>query len=383
MIRVFFTITYLPLLLLLISCGAQTTDTLIESPQNAVADTETTDEPKQETQPIEKPQSNNWEKLVMLEIRDQQGTVTSRMPFPQGWKMQKAAAGQPSLVGPNGVQVINYPYKSFIYVNDPQMQQMYYQSGQTLRYWPGAEQWVQQDLVQPLGQEGWQLQRWYPVPEVARMDKWYNDQLYKAMPAQLDVLAIGSEWRDANGDRAFIISHIIVSTDQTMQTWYYFSSLLTADEDHFDRAVKQYIFSMANTRYELGPIMAYNQREAQKAGQSWAAFNQRMAQNQAAFERQQRNYVNNSNAINDAIMDGWKERNASSDRMQEKTVDGIWEQGNAVNSSTGDQYKTSNNYNHYWINSRGEYISTNQSNYDPNLDQDLNGSNWEQLQKVD
>ena len=35
------------------------------------------------------------------------------------------------------------------------------------------------------------------------------------------------------------------------------------------------------------------------------------------------------------------------------------------------------------MNSNGEHISTNQSTYNPNLDENMNGVQWQELQKVD
>ncbi len=110
--------------------------------------------------------------------------------------------------------------------------------------------------------------------------------------------------------------HVIVSETAELQNWYYFSTGLQANKTAFEGARKQLIFSLANTHYPLEPIMEYNQREAEKAGKSWAAFNQRLAQNQANFEASQRAHVNRTNAINDAIMSGWRERNTAGEKIR-------------------------------------------------------------------
>ena len=120
--------------------------------------------------------------------------------------------------------------------------------------------------------------------------------------------------------------------------------------------------------------------EAEKAGRSWQEHNARMARNQAAFEAQQREFVNRSNAVNDSIMAGWRARDAASDRQHERTIDGIREEENAWTGS-GEQYKTSIHYNNYWLSSDGRYVSTNQDGYDPNRDQNLDDQNWERLRK--
>lgn len=333
--------------------------------------------------PAAKPAAGNWEKLTMVAFRDAQGTVIAEAPFPSGWNvLGTVRPGEASITGPDGVKIMDQPGQSFIFTQDPRMRQIYQQSGQRVRPWPGPDRMVQEDFVPALSQQGWRLLRSYEVPEVSRVDRWYNDQLFKAVPMQVQVIAVGSDWeKDADGSRAFMITHVQVSNTAQLQTWYYSSSVLKAAPEHFETARKQYIFSLANTRHALGPIMAYNEAEAQKAGQSWAAHRQRMAQNQANFEQQQRNFVNKSNAINAAIMNGWRERNAASDRQQERFVDTINERTQVVDPGTGQQYKVDSHYNQYWRNSSGDFISTNQTGYNPNLDENMNNERWQQLQQ--
>lgn len=143
------------------------------------------------------------------------------------------------------------------------------------------------------------------------------------LPSRSEVAAFGIDWKKSDGTPYFTLLHLNVSTSDAMQQWYYWTSGLEANADYFETAKKQLLFALANTRYNLEPIMTFNGEEEQRVGQSWAAHNQRMAQNQANFEAQQRAFVNKSNAINDAIMSNWRERNASSNRNQENYIDGI------------------------------------------------------------
>lgn len=107
-----------------------------------------------------------------------------------------------------------------------------------------------------------------------------------------------------------------------------------------------------------------------------------MAQNQANFEASQRAHVNRTNAINDAIMSGWQQRNAASDKQQEQFLDVINERTNVVDASTGQKYKVSSGSNQYWMNSNGEYIGTQHHDYNPNLDDNMNNQKWQELQEV-
>ncbi|HLP52931.1 MAG TPA: hypothetical protein VK154_18710 [Chitinophagales bacterium] len=325
--------------------------------------------------------SGSWEKLVPVPFKDNQGQVTAVMPLPSSWKLG-TGNGQPTFTGPNGIKVTDYPAQSFMYVTDPRLQQSYYQSGMKMRAMPGVDALIQQDIAPWAANRGLQYVRHYEVPEVSKIDKWYSDQLYKAVPSRTEMVAIGTEWKSADGAPFFMLLHINVSNTAEMQNWYYMATSVEAEPEYFERAKKQLLFSLANTHYPLEPIMAYNQREAQKAGQSWAAFNQRMAQNQANFEASQRAHVNKTNAINDAIMGNWRASNESSDRQHEQFVDAITERTKVVDPTTGQQYKVSSGYNHYWMNSDGHYISTDKFSYNPNLDENINNIKWQELNEV-
>lgn len=320
----------------------------------------------------------------MQPFRDGQGTVVVEMPFPAGWKIiANHKQGEPTITGPNGVRITDYPLQTYLYTSDPQMQQTYRMSGQRLRALPDVERLVQEDMVPWAEKRGLKFERQYEVAEISTIDKWYSDQLFKAMPTRSKVVAIGTEWSTASGEKCFVLLHLNSSDGQNLQMWSYYCTALEAEKSHFETARKQLIFGLANARYNLKPIAEYNQREAQRVGQSWAAHNQRMAQNRAAFEASQRAFVNRSTAAHDALMAGWNERNAASDKNQERFIDTINERTKVTDPSSGNNYKVESGYNHYWMNADGKYLSTDKQDYDPNLDKSLNDQKWQELKKKD
>jgi hypothetical protein len=339
--------------------------------------------PSREKAPQENKGNVNWQRLVMHQFLNSNGEVMAEMPLPADWQRSEGnTKGQPSFTGPHGLKVTDYSLRNFMYTNDPRMQQVYFQSGQQLRSMPGIEQLIAQDIVPQANSMDLHFVRYYQLEDVSRTEKWYSDQLYKAVPSQSEVGSIGTDWTTSSGDPYFLIVHLNVSTTAELQLWSYWCTTLEAEKEYFPLAKKQLLFGLANTHYPLEPIMTYNRSEAEKAGQSWAAFNQRMAQNQAAFEANQRAHVNRTNAINDATMQGWNDRNASSDRQQAQTIDGIYERTNVVDPSTGQRYKVSAGNNQYWMNNNGEYIGVNRPDYDPNLDENMNDLKWQQLNEV-
>lgn len=318
-----------------------------------------------------------WEKLELKKIGDGKGNIASLIPMPSSWNLQVGG-----ITGPRGLKISDFPIQSFMANFDPNLQYAYTQGGQQMRQMPGIDQLIEQDFISWGNNNGLTYVKHYEIPEISKMDKWYSDQLFKAMPSRSDVVAYGIDWKTQDGNSYFTLIHLNVSTSQTMQNWYYFTSGLEADPSYFEAAKKQYIFSLANTRYNIEPIMAYNKEEAQRVGANWAAFNKRMAQNQAAFEQSQRQFVNKSNAINDAIMDGWRAKNASSDKNQEQFIDAMYERTNVQDVSSGKIYKVDEGANQYWMNNNGEYIGTQLQGYDPNLDDNMNEQKWQELKRV-
>lgn len=327
---------------------------------------------------------NDWERLEMLPFNDNTGRVIVSMPFPSSWKLHKGTShGEPHITGPRGTRVIDYPGQSFTYSDNPQLQQIHWQSGRPMRPMPNSiDELIQQDFVPWGNQNGLQFVTHYEIPEIAKIDNWYDDQLFKVAPPQKQIHAIGTEWQKSNGDPFFLLIRLNATEMLGTLTWSYFCSSLESQKDHYEQAKKQLIFGIANAHYNPEPIMEYNRMEAEKVNQSWAAFNKRMAQNQAAFQAQQRDFVNRSNAINDAIMSGWRERNNASDIAHERFVDGITERTNTINTTTGTYQKVESGYNQYWMNSDGKYISTNSHTYNPNLDENLNHQKWDELKEV-
>jgi len=328
--------------------------------------------------------SNQWERLVMIPFKDDKGRVIVSMPFPSSWTFQqKGQPGEPHITGPKGIKVVDYPFQSFIYSQDPQLQQIYSQNGQQMRPMPNSiDAFIQQDFIPWGNQNGLQFVRHYEIPEIAKIDNWYDDQLFKVSQPQKKITAIGTEWKKKNGDPFFLLIRLNATQTGGTLLWGYFCSSLESQKDYYELAKKQLIFGIANAYYNPEPIMEYNRIEMQKVNQSWAAFNKRMAENQAAFQAQQRDFVNRSNAVNDAIMSNWKEQSNANEIAHERFVDAITERTNTVNTSTGTQQKVESGYNQYWMNSDGKYISTNSHTYDPNLDENLNNQTWDKLQEI-
>lgn len=330
-----------------------------------------------------KKESTFWQKMTMHEIKDNSGMVAAILPLPSNWKLHTPPQNGVSITGPNNIKITDFAPKNYMMTDDQNMQYAASQGGIQIKPLQSIEQIIEQDLIPSATKKGLNYIKHYELPNVSKLDKWYADQMYRTAPTQLynKVYAVDMKYND--GRPALVVIHVSSTRTQYMENWYHMASLLDADASVFETAKKQYIFAIENMRYNIEPILAYNKAEAQRIGQSWANFNAKMKASQAAFEANQIAHVNKSNAINDAIMSGWKAQNAASDKNQEQFVDYIYENQNVQNTETGTTYKVQQGSNQYWMNNNGEYIGTKSNTYNPNLDDNMNEDKWQELKKLD
>lgn len=314
----------------------------------------------------------------------QAGMVSLKMPLPANWKINsQPGANAPTITGPNGLQVYDFPPQSFMNVADPQMRQAYAQSGQQLRAMPDINTIIQQDLVPWAKQQGLTFEARYELPEVTRKDTWYQQQLFQAMPSQRQFAAIGTEWKNGQGDKFFLLVHLGQSVGNGMETWFYYCNGLQAEPSYFEEAKQHLIYGYANVQYNPAHIQAYNQREAAKSQQSRAAHNQRMQNNQRAFQASQRAHVEASNSALDSSMASWRRRNDMQDRGHSNYIDSINETTTMVNPSSGQSWEVDAGANNYWMNNDGEYFTTDDYNYNPNVDPGMYDQEWQQMEEYE
>jgi hypothetical protein len=307
--------------------------------------------------------------------------VMAQIPLPSGWKIiKKTNPEQAGIVGPNGIKIYDFAGKMFTYSNDPYMQQIYQQSGQPMRRPPGIEGLIKEDLV-PLAQEnGLQYVRHYLLPELAAKDREYSARLYKSMPSQDSFKVLATEWKNGDGSPALLILHYRENLGQGTLFWSYYGNFLEAPAAQFKQAKKDLIYGLLNTRHNPKQIQAFNQMEAQKAQNSNAAHQRKMQNNQANFEASQRAITSSNDAVNKSIMDGWKNSNAASDRSHDRYMNTVREENTVYDAGSGQSYQVESGSNQYWMNNGGEYIPSNDTLYNPNMDPNVNQSDWQEAE---
>ncbi len=311
-------------------------------------------------------------------IDSRNGIVMSRIPFPASW--QKQNGGQYLYTGPNGIKIHGERGGSFMFSNDPQMNQMYQQSGMQVQFPKSIEQVINEGFMEYANKINRKLVRKYPMPQFAAWDKQFDDQLYKSMPSQKTFNVMGLEWRDPDGTSFLTILHHFVSYDQYGGYWGITYSVLEASESAFEQAKTQYINGLLNQQINPQWLQAVNQKDMQIAQQSNAGHQQQMA-NIKSFGDQNTARFNERMTAMDQNMNSWRANQAAGDRNQEQFIDYVNGNTNVSDPNTGQTYKVEAGSKQYWMNDQGEYIKSDNSLYDPNLDQNINNQTWTEYEE--
>ncbi len=90
-----------------------------------------------------------------------------------------------------------------------------------------------------------------------------------------------------------------------------------------------------------------------------------------------------SNAeISKMITDGYNRRQAIQDETHRKVINSIRGVEDYTTPDSGTSVQLPNNYNHVYSNGAGDYILTNDANYNPNTDSSINNHTWNTMEAV-
>lgn len=252
----------------------------------------------------------------------------------------------------------------------------------TPQYVPqSVDQIIQQELSPRLQQYGAQIKGIVDIPQLAQHNQAVYQLFWKAMPSQELHQARGIDLIGKDGKPGFIIVHFTLSQSQYGSFAHYYMNTLSGESTTgFETDKNSLLYALATAGVNRQAIALHNQREQQKSQASWAAHNGRMRANQRNFDNWQRTQSDLS-SVNDIYFEGWKRKTQIEDRMQEKTVNGIWESNNAVNPYTGQTMQVQSGYKYYYMNSNGEYFGTNDEFYNPATDPNMNHLQWKRIQQ--
>ena len=305
------------------------------------------------------------ESIVFKEVRDpNSNVVVCRMPLPQSWKVNNnITQNNPIFItGSNGIKIYPDNGNNFFYSSDPYINQSMQQKGFSISPIRSVNQLIKEDLEPHAKSQGARLVKTYKLSELISYDKNYDQFVFKSVPQHnrtFDVVA--TEWMDNKGDMSIMIIHYGTNQNQYQQsTWYYNMQIMEANKNVFNQAKRDYIYALANTKYNPDWVHHNYMRDAKIARKN----------NEIHISR-----MNQLRAEGEAILKRGREHSLAVDRNHARFMDAHLEKTNVITTS-GQSYKVDAVSNYYWMNSDGQYISSNNPNYNPNQDPNYNNMNW-------
>jgi len=306
-------------------------------------------------------------------IDSRNGMVKAQVPFPSSW--QKHNEGEYNYTGPDGIKIYSERVAMYMFSNDQNTNYSYQQSGMPIQFPKSIDQVINEGFMDYANKINRKLVKKYPMPQLAAWDKQFDDQLYKSLPSEKTFNVMGLEWRDPDGTSFLTILHHFVSHDNYGGYWGITYTVLEASEDAFEQAKTHYVNGLLNQQINPQWLQATNQKDMQIAQQSNAAHQTRMAGIKAIGDQSTANHNARMTAM-DRNMESWRTNQAAGDRNHNQFIDNIHGNTNVSNPNTGSNYKVEAGANQYWMNDQNEYIKSDNSFYNPNLDQNINQQTW-------
>ncbi len=300
-------------------------------------------------------------KVIFHKIDDtQRNMVMGYQPMPSDWKyLDKQDKDGVYIKGPNNVKVFMPKFDFFVYSQLPGYNQMSSEMGQQVKPLKSVEQLVKEEFVPLFGKEGARLLKQYHLPKLKAYDENYDQLMFKSVPQQKSFEAYATEWEAKDDNKFLFIIRQNITYTQEACYWGYTLNALESPKQYFETAKNNYLYTLENTKYNPQWRHACYMEDAQKSAQAGKLHQQRMA---------------NLRAEGQAIIERGKSHSAMVDRNHKRFMDAHLERQTV--STGGTNYQVDAGSNVYWINSNGEYIPTNDFNFDPNLDPNLNSQTW-------
>lgn len=312
--------------------------------------------------------NNTDDKIKMLtSINPKTGLPMVYIPYPESWEFIKdAAVGQPSIKGPNGLICILYPGQTYMYTNNSMMNESYQNNGIQVMAPVGVESVVNQVILPQCKQMGMTLVNQYSIPEVAAKDREYAVKLNEGSGLQVVNEANGTEWKDAQGNKALVVLHYWEMKSSTGVSWGYNAEMMKVQDANFEKAKRQYVYSMANKLYNQKDVAIFqsnlaNQIKTQEDhATAMRNINSKGSKERLANDAATNEYVRN---VNKGIAENKAHNN---DLLQQQTNNALTDVSVVVSPFDGKEYQVEAGNKTYWINNEGKYIKSDDPLFDPN-----------------
>ncbi len=327
----------------------------------------------------------NPQKTKLYKIKSTQfNMLFGAMPIPSNWEVIDDKKENILFKSSNGVKVYGERGARYFYSNNPEMNYYSKQNGTEIKAPKELKSVINEDIRPFLEANGLKYLGQFPLNQLAQKDEQFDKALFKSMPEQKSHECIATEWEDDKGNKSLGIIRYFKNYYTTMGSmdWGYTLNAIEAPKALYEQAKNDYITALLQLQINPNWLQKNNQYYANQARQSNAQHQQRMAairaQGQAAV-----NAGNTYSSILDSNHESWKRRNGMVDAGHSNTINsGIWER-NTMQDQSGNQYQVEGHYDQVWKGTNDNYIGTNNTNWNPNIDNSTNGIDWEQLEHSD
>lgn len=321
---------------------------------------------------------NLKKRLQYFYVKDtRNGMVVERLPFPETW--QQHTNGEFAYTGPNGIKVYGEKGMNYVYSNDPTTLQLYQATGMQVQYPLSIEQVIDQIFV-PYGNSiNRKITKTYPLNQIADFYKNFDALLFKVDQNPKQIKALGIEWIDPDGTKWLTVLHHYVEQASDHIYWGYAGSAIGAPSAYFEEAKIDYLNGLINRQINPQWISTMNQQTEYTIRKSNEAHEQREAAFLKGREARQRQYEANL-ASRERNQKQWEASQDANAQRQERISDYILGKTNVKDPNTGERYKIDPTNDHYWINTHGEYVGSDNYKYDPNKDDFINNRTWNKLE---
>lgn len=293
----------------------------------------------------------------------QQNMLMAVMPIPADWTLSNKANEGVFFESPKGVKTYYVFGKEFMYSQNEYINNSFRQMGAETKPPQPFEQ-VLEELKGYASKENTRLTNQYELPQLRQADENLDRLLYKAYPEQKQFRVVATEWLDDKGIASIAIIHYYLAYTETSMYWGFNVESMEAPKEYFPMARRDFVNAMLNVKINPQWLQLRNQRVQQLAQRQTAGHNERMATLRAQGDR---------------IIANGKQHDAMTTKTHQKFMDGLNDKVNVTNPSNGQTYKVDLGRNHYWINDNNQLITTDNANYNPNGNLNLNGT-WTEAQ---
>ena len=304
-------------------------------------------------------------KIEFKAIHDSQLNMSACfMPIPSDWEINNNITKKNNalITGPNGLKILPDMTFNFVYSSDPYINQSMQQNGYIIAPLKSIEEVIKQDFETHANAQGVTLLKTYRVQELIDFDNYFDQFLFKSVPQHNKVYDVMvSEWTDNKGKSSLIVFHYNKNTNQYQQvSWNYYIQTMETNTSDFEKAKKEYLYALSNIKYNPQWLRANYIKQAEISKKLGEIHQSNMAE---------------IKAFGDAMIKKGNEYSKMVDRNHEKFMDTQLERTN-VSTDSGDTFKVDAGSKYYWVNSNGQYISSDNPYYNPNDDPTYKNTNW-------